>query len=184
MINLLFIADKFKNFLKLLKSLLEKENAKIFLPKIMVDREIIYKNQQEILQTMLNENIVELTEVEDDEIENTRRLYSFRLGLGEIAMSILVKKFLKSGKPSVGFTNEKFVVKKMKNEIPLLHGLWFYTQMFFYGIINQNELENIINEANKDMKVEIEELKNIKQEYLSKKVSLREIVNSFMIDKL
>jgi len=180
LINLLFIANKFKNFPTLLKNLLEKENAKIFIPTITVDKEIIYKNQRDILQNMIRENIIELVKVKKEEIENIRLLYSHRLGLGEKAMFILVKRSLENNKFSIGFTNDKLAMKKMESDIPLLHGLWFYTQMFVYGIVNDKiELEKIINEANKDMKMEIKDLENIKEEYLNKKASLEEIITNF-----
>jgi hypothetical protein len=180
LINLLFIANKFKNFQALLKNLLEKENAKIFIPTITVDKEIIYKNQRDILQNMIRENIIELVKVKKEEIENIRLSYSRRLGLGEKAMFILVKRSLENNKLSIGFTNDKLAMKKMESDIPLLHGLWFYTQMFTYGIIdNKKELEKIINEANKDMKMKINDLEDIKKEYINKKASLEEIITNF-----
>lgn len=180
LINLLFVAAKFRNFIEKLKKLLKIESAEIFLPKIIADEEVTNKEQIKLLQNLLKDKTIKLIEVDKSEIENVRRVYSFRLGSGEISMSISVKKFLKAGKLSIGFTNDKFVVKKMEKEIPMLHGLWFYIQMFFHEILNKTELDEIINLANEDMKIETKELENIKERYLNKKASLKEIINLFI----
>jgi len=184
LINLLFIAGKFRNFIEKFKKLLKIEDSEIFLPKIIADKEITNKAQRDLLQNLLKDRTIKLIEVNEDEIENAKRIYSFRLGSGEIAMSISVKNFLKVGKSSIGFTNEKLVVKKMGKEIPMLHGLWFYTRMFFREILNKTELNELISLANEDMKIEAKELENIKIEYLNKKASLKEIINLFVIDNL
>jgi len=183
LINLLIVATEFTNFFEKLKKLLETEDAEIFIPQI-VKKEITRKEQTKLLRNLLEDGTIKIIEINRNEIESMKRLYSFRLGSGEIAMSILVKKFLAEDKLSIGFANDKLVIKKMEREIPILHGLWFYTQMFSHKILDEAELNEIINLANKDMKLEIKELEDIKKKYLDKKASLNEIINSFLIEKL
>jgi len=183
LINLLYVATKLESFIQKLKELLKKENGKIFIPKIIVDREVTEEDQSRLLKRLVDEGMISLAEVIENEIKKMKRLYSFRLGDGEIGMLILVKNFLREGSAAAGFTNDKLAIKKWKDEIPLLHGLWFYVQMFYYNLLSKEELDEVINISNEDMKIKKVELERIKEEYINKKAILEKIINEFISRK-
>ncbi|MEM0476345.1 MAG: hypothetical protein QW367_01740 [Candidatus Aenigmatarchaeota archaeon] len=185
LINLLFVSTKLQKILDYIIEVTKKENSKIVISDIIFYKEIIDKKQIFLLNYLIDNEIVFVKHVNREHIEKIRREYSFRLGVGEISVYILVKDFLNSNKLSVGFSNDKLFFKKFEKEIPLLHGIWFYCRMLSLNLIDELELDMIIKIANEDMRLTSKDLKFFKDEYTQKsKISLQEFVAEYIKTKM
>lgn len=169
LLNLLFVIREYEKLFFKLKELIKQKNIKIIITSKVRD-EIKIEWQINLLNKLIENKIVEIYTEEKTDMKLMGELKNRydKLGYGEISVWVITRKLTDRNITAVGLTNDKTALSKMKeNEVPVAHGLWLYSIMRYNNLLSEEEFNDIIIIANKDMKLRKDELDKLIKEYLN-----------------